>query len=157
LAAAVGLSLVADGLDRAGLATDAGASWVFTLYLTGFFVAGAILATRWQPIVASLRSMSPRWTTALALAGLFLYSWHWVVGWLITDRSRDPLADWLTAAGAALILTLAASGRLAPGLFRHPWLVGLGRISYSLYLVHIVVLLVLVHTLAALPMPLVLG
>jgi peptidoglycan/LPS O-acetylase OafA/YrhL len=62
------------------------------------------------------------------------------------------------ALGATLLLALCMASPRARQLLAMPWLAWLGRVSYSLYLVHLLVMLTLVHSLRGLlPLPLILA
>lgn len=115
-----------------------------TLELLYMFVVGALVARHRAAIVAWLRARSRLFRGALFLAALHLYTWEFLpfeAPWL-HDGGRDDLA---IALGSATLLALAlASGSLSGTLRSRP-LVFLGRISYSLYLVHAIVELALLN------------
>jgi peptidoglycan/LPS O-acetylase OafA/YrhL len=106
-----------------------------------FFVFGAALAHS----ADGLAARQPNWlATTVLLAGLACL-------WLSTEPA--------VMAGGSVLIVLAA---VLPGRIRrtlnHPWLRWLGRISYSLYLTHLLVLLSAAHLLAAmLPMKVILA
>ncbi len=72
-------------------------------------------------------------------------------GLLLLWASREPAV--MAAASGLLILSIILPGPVRAALLR-PWPLALGRISYSLYLVHLPIILSAVHLLhAALPLP----
>lgn len=99
------------------------------------FVAGAALAVKRVEIGAFARSarghaLVPTGTViALALLG-----------------SPDPTLSFPGALGALLLVTICATSPVAAAWLDRPVLAWLGRVSYSLYLVHLPVLLTLVYT-----------
>ena len=110
------------------------------------FAAGAALALH----VDRLRDWGARsrWGVAtIMVAGLILISWD--AG--LTGTLR-------TAAGALLLVAGSAIGPAIERHLAHPALIWLGRVSYSLYLTHLICLLTIVHLLAGrVPMPLLLA
>lgn len=114
------------------------ADWIMTLEYTGMFLCGMVLARNFASVTQwySRRETSIR--IAIASLALGLYT---------TAHFARHASEWLmTIASAALIVIALASRRagmfLSIGINRY-----LGRISYSLYLVHIPVLFALTITL----------
>jgi peptidoglycan/LPS O-acetylase OafA/YrhL len=131
---------------------DISYTWLYSAYVASFVLIGALLARHWSHVVARARAL-PRWAVAaLALLAWALYGWRWLTGWWTPSLGGDLISDWATAGGVVLLLVLAGGGRLLPGALAQPVLVWLGRVSYSLYLTHVLVLLILVHALAAYPL-----
>jgi peptidoglycan/LPS O-acetylase OafA/YrhL len=103
-----------------------------------FFVLGIALALKSEQISAWLRRQPQRrrlWLWALALT---LLAVPYLAGYM----------ELAYALGAALLLALCTQSSRARKLLAAPVLAWLGRISYSLYLVHLLVMLSLVHALA---------
>lgn len=136
------------------------------------FLAGAIMAAHRNRIAAAAARLSrPALTLALA-AAVFLYTWRWqFAAWwnpelvrVLTGRlwpsppSRVAglLSDLMPVAGAVIFIALAIGSAPVRHALERPWAAWLGRVSFSLYLVHPVVLMVMVHALGPiLPIPLV--
>lgn len=123
-----------------------------TLQYAAYFAAGAGLAKHREAIVAWLEARRPLALTGLVITALFLFNVRWQLPGL--PRGQELLAG----VGACMLLMLALGWpRARAFLERAPWQ-WLGRISYSLYLTHVVVLLAMAHTLGrVLPMPLVIA
>lgn len=122
-------------------------SLIDTLRYGLFFVLGIGLAVRSSEVDAWLkrrtRSRMLLWVLAFALLGL-----PYLAGFV----------ELAYAVGATLLLALCMHSARARQVLRVPVLTWLGKISYSLYLVHLVVLLSLVHALhGLLPVPVILG
>ena len=116
-------------------------AWSFTLSYCGTFLLGAALARRHERYAKLLAGLSLAKKAALLAAALVLY--------LYPPPAVDgiDLGDFVSSCGGVVLLTfcLHHSGYAARWLRRAPWQF-LGRISYSLYLVHYPILLALAHT-----------
>lgn len=109
-----------------------------------FFVAGAALAMRAGEVTKKIRSL-PNWLVMLLwlLAGILLIS--------PMNNNLNSLAPGL---GAVLLISLCISSRIAPRFFESGIALWFGRISYSLYLIHVPIILAVVHLGAGqLPLP----
>jgi peptidoglycan/LPS O-acetylase OafA/YrhL len=126
---------------------DAAINTFLTLHYAAFFLAGSLMAKnlpalhRWYARLGVLQS------SALIVLSLLLYTF--ADSSSIIQRFSIPadLYDWPVAAGAMLFILLALNSKsfhvfLTSRLIHH-----LGKISYSLYLIHGTVLFALVHTL----------
>jgi len=155
LAVGAGIGVVGYGMQQVGIAADLGR----TLVYVPVFLVGILLAQHREAVRAVTRRIAGRvgMTTILA-AGLLLYSWPW---WALPQFSllhAGPPDDWATTAGAACFIAVALAAPRFQAALERPVTVWLGRISYSLYLIHAVVLLSLLHALAGrVPVPLVWG
>jgi peptidoglycan/LPS O-acetylase OafA/YrhL len=112
----------------------------WTAFFALFFVMGALLATRMTWIRASF-ARAPKWAPWLALlAGLGLIQGHW--------SHLEMIQDVMVGLGSSLVICAAlAAGPLHAALSAKP-LQWLGSISYSVYLVHVPLLmaaLILTH------------
>jgi peptidoglycan/LPS O-acetylase OafA/YrhL len=117
-----------------------------TVQYLGFFAVGAALAKHRDVVCALLARLSPATTAGLILLALTCVSWRWQVARL-PGMAPAPLPEAMAGLGAALWIALAiGSSRVAAVLELAP-LRWLGRVSYSLYLIHLVLLLSAVHLL----------
>ena len=130
------------------------ATLCLTLYYGAFFLAGAALAQHRRMLSKRVKEAGGGARRILLALALCLYGSTWLFGF--GHRLGEGVRDGVIAAGAALLIALALGqepGRQGAGL-HHPLLLRLGRISYSLYLIHPVVLLATVYLLRdRLPLP----
>jgi len=127
-------------------------SWLYdpfrTLSFVFLFTAGAALASHADDVRRFL-GRCPGWLQI----GL------WVVALRLATFPAEQYLSLATAAGALLIIALAFGTRTTDRILSaHGVLTWLGRISYSLYLVHFPILLTSVHLLhGRLPLPAIFG
>jgi peptidoglycan/LPS O-acetylase OafA/YrhL len=107
-----------------------------TLRYVLFFVFGILVVTQAPGISAFLRS-SPAIKPALWVTAAILLAIPYTKGY----------TELAYAVGSFLLLNLCLNSDRARALLRNPVLQWLGRVSYSLYLTHLMVLLALVYTL----------
>ncbi|GIW90289.1 MAG: O-antigen acetylase [Pirellulaceae bacterium] len=118
-------------------------SFLACCYATAYHPAAAFYLAplrAWELLVGALLGLSPgrsvpAWQSELCgLCGVFLI----VASMLWFDqRTWFPgVAALMPVAGAALAVRFATAGTRVGMLLGHPWLVGVGLVSYSLYLWH---------------------
>jgi peptidoglycan/LPS O-acetylase OafA/YrhL len=117
----------------------------FDLIHTGMFcylfVGGATLALHINAIRQRLHVGS--------MAGVLL----WAVALFLFSVSPERFGSLLTGVGASLILVLSLNETWVSRLLDAPPLVWLGRVSYSLYLIHLPIMLATAHLLYGLVPP----
>lgn len=121
-----------------------------TLLYLGFFTFGmmaAMITHSSSPESARLRRLPWGWISALSFpAGCIIVGiegWEWYMG------NADGVAFFFAVSAAAfLIWQHSRPGNVSNRLLSHSMLVRLGTFSYSIYLVHIPVILVYCHVLA---------
>jgi peptidoglycan/LPS O-acetylase OafA/YrhL len=111
-------------------------SLIQTLRYCLFFVFGIMLARR--PPFLQLPAVSSRWLRAAL----------WVVPFvLLAIPYTAGYVELCEAIGAFLLLDLCMHSARARSILRHPTLLWLGKVFYSLYLTHLVVLIAAVYLL----------
>jgi peptidoglycan/LPS O-acetylase OafA/YrhL len=101
-----------------------------TLHYSTFFIIGALLARHRNTLIARVRTLPRSLTPIVFATALALYGYGYDDTW---TSGQIMLGDLIVGIGAAAIVLLAISYRV---LERSRILHFLGRISYSLYLVH---------------------
>lgn len=115
-----------------------------TIGYTCFFVAGAALAISVDRVRAMLASL-PRGSVPLLWLAAFT---------LLMAPMTSNLNSFAPGVGAVLLVPLCISSRRAAAILQGTVPTWLGRVSYSLYLIHMPILLALVHLGAGhLPLP----
>ena len=107
-----------------------------------YFAIGIVIAIHREAIVARIEGWRASGMVVVALVGLVLMG--------SSNRLPYDLGDMLVGAGFALLLCLVLASRRACAALERPPLLWLGKISYSLYLVHLSVLLSLFYGLGSL-------
>ncbi len=141
IAAAVMTLLSAPGLDdwRIRQLAQSDPYWgVATILDTAryalYFVAGILIAARIPAVVAGYSRLSP-WCRRLA----------WLTAMVLMLLQLPYFSDLAWVAGAVLLIALALSSPSASRVLARRPLAWLGRVSYSLYLIHLPILLAVVH------------
>ncbi len=119
-------------------------SWLLTAVYLQFFVSGILLARHRSAVIRRIRAAGTLTRLALAATSLLLYTHPW---WMPRiGHAHAPFLDLeLALAGTVgLLVSVIGSPGAATVLCTRP-LQYLGRISFSLYLVHAIVLLALFH------------
>lgn len=115
-----------------------------TLQYIGMFILGAVIA-RYRTAIKNIFTSLPKLVryTALPIAAcLYTYSWLWISNQSIHS---DEINTLMITAGAALFIILALSSDVFSKILLKRPLTYLGDISYSLYLIHVVVLFLMLN------------
>lgn len=143
--AALRLAVFREWTDWGQVLTGGGlTAYSYTVHYILAFVVGALLARHRRMLQAWYRRHSRRARAGWMLTAGFLY--------LYGDRMPDWLGfhmmiagDWPITIGAALVLLVATSSDAIAAMLHRRVFQYLGRISYSLYLMHPIVLLATLH------------
>lgn len=140
--------LVTHSTDVIGFAAQGGlTAYVYTVHYLLAFAIGASLAHHRQLLFAAYQHLPGRTRVLLGLLTLTLYVYGGQAMHVFDLKTMMPY-DWpLMAAAALLLVTCAAEPALRRRLETQP-LLYLGKISYSLYLFHPLVLLAMLHLFA---------
>lgn len=123
----------------------------FTLLLIGpleitfyvfHFVVGILLAKYYEDIRARLE---PRrdWKIVVLLLGIFLYTFRYTLPVYFSWKLTTSLPWLVTGIGSVLILAVVIASERVRTFLSLSWLRFIGKVSFSIYLVHFLVLIIL--------------
>jgi len=118
----------------------------FTLHYCVMFIFGALLAKHWKNLVEWHQSCSKAIRYGLVVLAILFYLFPWMIKWITSFRFHF-IEEWIVSMGVAIfIISALGSWNLSRLLALRP-IYFLGRVSYSLYLIHAICLLSLTHLL----------
>lgn len=118
-----------------------------TLHFASFFIIGALLAKHKDQLTEKLKGLGRKHKLLLTAAAIMLYGYSKLADSALPYPFGRMLTEYGIALGASIALVFAiGSTRLARLLLLRP-VVWVGRVSYSLYLYHFIILLALVYLL----------
>jgi peptidoglycan/LPS O-acetylase OafA/YrhL len=117
--------------------------WLITLHYTGIFVCGSLLAQNVNALRNRIASARPSLRAVLTALALLLITYGQGTPTLISHFS--PLTDWPVIVGCAWLIMFAISSESLGAWLKSTLPQFLGKISYSLYLIHATVLFAAVH------------
>jgi len=153
IVALLGIILVYQLLVKAGLLEKYGKSFE-TFYYLSFFIMGAFLNFFKEYFLKTINGFPAAAIIFTTIIALVLSTCKWNTWWL-PERSQGFLvmiADHLIA-GAAMIWILLFLSNYYKRIVESAPLKWLGKISFSLYIIHPICLLVAVYALRVLPVP----
>ncbi|MDI3320352.1 acyltransferase family protein [Pinibacter soli] len=146
-----GVVVVYTLLVKAGLLAKYGKSFE-TFYYLSFFVMGAFINFYKEYFLKILNGFSPAIILLLTLVAFMLSTFDWNVAWLPanTQTVLKMRSEYISAAAGMLWILLFLSNAYQGIALSSP-LKWVGKISFSLYIVHLICLLVTIHVLRVLP------
>ena len=119
-------------------------AYIFTPYYIFAFVLGATLASQRKPLQKWYSRLSTQGRITVFIIGFSLYYYgpHFVS---TIGIHHLVVRDWPAIVGAAILLVVSAYDMVAIKTLTRPVFLYFGKISYSLYLLHAVVLLAMLH------------
>jgi peptidoglycan/LPS O-acetylase OafA/YrhL len=135
----LGVALACPWICRWSIPALEGTTWILTFRVLALFFFGALIAEHrgWiRQRVLRLGNLALL-VLPFGAACYYLPIYYW--------QLTDPWTDYSIAFGAGSFVLLALGVEKVTKLLLHPALTWLGDVSYSLYLVHALVLLSLVH------------
>jgi peptidoglycan/LPS O-acetylase OafA/YrhL len=149
LVAALAVLIAGMALNKAGVRLGHPSDYFRSLYYVVCFVAGILLARNRHEVVAWFARLTSAARAGLLTAGVLLYTYpSWMDPAWLSDVHRHNVDDILAVTlGGCVLMVWALGCEPLARFLRGPIPQFLGRISYSLYLLHAVVLLALAHAL----------
>jgi peptidoglycan/LPS O-acetylase OafA/YrhL len=118
-----------------------------TLHFLLFFVIGILLSQYSSTIAKYYLRLSQRTKIMAILSSVVLYAFGPVLGGATFTTFDAPITDWISGLGAAGIIVFALNSAGMHKTLLHPICKILGKLSYSMYLMHATVLFTLIHLL----------
>jgi peptidoglycan/LPS O-acetylase OafA/YrhL len=130
-------------------------SHITTLCYLPLFVIGILLALNRRFIFRYFETLRVKIRIAAWILALIGLGYSPVVT-SVVDRFNDSILLLVNGMAAAVIIALTVTGHRARHFLEKGPFLWLGKISYSLYLIHVIVFAVLLRLMAGLPLPLLL-
>ncbi|CAN7689962.1 acyltransferase [Paenibacillus sp. LjRoot153] len=127
---------------------------LLTVHYTFMFIIGALLAKHRMYLVETLYKLKRIKKCAILLMGLLLYSFPHLPVLLLSSSqiyvkicTNNYFNEWVACAGAAIFLLISISSNIAKTFLTFKPIIYLGKISYSTYLYHLIILFTLINIL----------
>lgn len=134
-----------------------------TFYYCIFFIFGALLAKHRHEIMTVIQPISFRRKLSLLAIAVLLYNFKWLVYDLflvkfsknaLVSFGFDTINDIVASIGIVILLSVVLSSSKLDAFLNRKILVWFGKISYSLYLIHVIVIMLSAYYISAIvPMP----
>ncbi|WP_373291243.1 acyltransferase family protein [Paenibacillus marchantiophytorum] len=131
-----------------------GTEYVASLNYTALFIIGALLAKYRSYISHKFNSLSVKVKISVFAFGIATYLFvhpSFVIKALLFQNIppfyRTVIDSWFITLGAVILIIFTLNSARLSRMMRHFFVIFLGKISYSLYLVHVVIILTVVQTL----------
>ncbi|MES5896735.1 acyltransferase family protein [Bacillus cereus group sp. RP43] len=118
----------------------------FTIHYIGIFMIGALLAKYYQIIIQWLKEKNTLFKGFLLLLAVCLYSYSFLF-YNVSLAHIFIIDDWFTVIGAVLFISISLASIRLTNILKWKPIHYIGEISYSLYLVHLPIILFTVHLL----------
>jgi len=115
---------------------------VYLATATGMFLLGILIARNRERLQEAYRDSSPTLRMALLVIAVLAFTYAGALSFRFATVQFSPA---ILAVGAAIIVTLASADQRHVAILRSAPLQFLGKISYSLYLIHLTVLYTLIY------------
>ncbi|WP_160726052.1 acyltransferase family protein [Bacillus sp. USDA818B3_A] len=122
-----------------------------SIHCCSMFVIGALLAKYREVIFFRVSFINRKYKKVIFILGIIFYLYahpSFLLNLIINDFNpfyRSVIDSWFTTIGAALLIILAISSNSVSRVLNNKFINQIGKISYSLYLSHLAVLLGCIH------------
>ncbi|MBA2943346.1 acyltransferase [Paenibacillus sp. CGMCC 1.16610] len=147
-------SVILFTLFKYDVSTATGTELVATINYTGMFIFGALLARHREFIQNKFMGFSVKHKVLLFVLGLMMYAYlhpSFAIKMFIFHNIdlfyRTVIDSWAVTFGAAILIITAMSSSLFSRILRNKVINHLGKVSYSFYLIHVIILYACVHAL----------
>jgi peptidoglycan/LPS O-acetylase OafA/YrhL len=136
-------------------------SYIETAHYAMFFVVGILIARELPSLSSRFKQLSHRARMLFVAVALtcFVYGQHAILTFARQSGhpiEADGITEWIRALGAAGLIIASLNAESIRRVLLSPLIQSLGKMSYSIYLLHMIVMLFLVHTLyTRMPLPLI--
>lgn len=120
-----------------------------TLHFTSMFMVGMLLFKHQEELTQLYRSMKNLNRKLLIALGVFLYLYSILIYGLSSNDTTFLLKDWGVVIGVSIIIIMAMNNLKVKAILNKGVFVYLGEISYSIYLCHFPITMVLFKLLYA--------
>ncbi|MFB9276261.1 acyltransferase family protein [Cohnella cellulosilytica] len=139
------LSFIGFGLSK--LTGSSNIDFFITLHYASLFIFGALLAKYTDDVVQYYKTLANSARILLFVTSVLLLTYpYWLLPNLGIIHIR-VINDWVSATGAIILISLALSDETFVRYLMSKPLLFLGKISYSFYLYHFIIILALLHAL----------
>lgn len=141
----IGCSLIGITLHYFMQAVDPRTNFFDSLHYILMFISGALLAKHGSHFIEKYKSSSLFMQVSITLIGLVSYTYSISIGSRILKNSLLAmyLSDWITTIGGIILILVAIAGKNASKFLLKGPVLFIGKISFSVYLYHLVVFLTL--------------
>jgi peptidoglycan/LPS O-acetylase OafA/YrhL len=122
-----------------------------SIHYSAIFIVGALLARYKDNISQMISSIEIKSKLVLFFTGICLYLYahpSFILSIIYNDFPpfyRTVIDSWFTSFGAGMLIMLSISSSLFSKILKNNLIIFLGKISYSLYLTHLIVLFASIH------------
>lgn len=128
------------------LKPEYGTNIYITLHYIFMFIIGALLAKHRDYLINKFQEMGRKHKFLLLIIAVGAYTYPWYF-YNINILHLTVVNDWVVSIGASLFIVIGLSSRTVASFLVKKPLIFLGKVSYSLYLYHIIIVFSLVHIL----------
>ncbi|WP_409422296.1 acyltransferase family protein [Pseudaeromonas sp. ZJS20] len=120
-------------------------SFFDTLHYCSIFLIGSTLYVRKDKIISTIVAMSSFIKVLLLSVGVFLYGYAKVSEMLIKGNFSHKVTEYVLTIGSCLIIVVCLGSLRLKTIMENKIFIFLGKISYSVYLLHFIIMISLLH------------